>query len=408
MSTYGLSVLGADLKSLAQTAHAADAAGFDAVWASEFYSRSGSISMAAMANSTQNCRIGSSILYGVGRSPLVLATEARDLDELSNGRLVLGIGNGTKRMMGDWHGVPDTSAPALRMEELVMLLRRIWNLHEGPIHHEGRFYRMNLTPTGDVGPPSRPIPIVTAGVRPRMCEAAGRVAGIEGEIGASGLEDGERGHDQLRAATQAEADHLVRADAELAQVVREAIGPLVEHTIGELLVAGDEGGGLGLLVGGLLEELVNAAPLRVAAGGVVPADEELPPLRLREHHQLSQALPGIAAEAFEQQREVPEHPLDGGRLEEIAAVLDAEGEAVRPLAGDVQHVGERCERDVGEALHDRGLHARRHGLHAVEHRLGRRRVHGVDHAADEGREPELDERLQGPGGEPREQPDKDT
>ena len=53
MSTYGLSVLGADLKSLAQTAQAADAAGFDAVWASEFYSRSGSISMAAMANSTR-------------------------------------------------------------------------------------------------------------------------------------------------------------------------------------------------------------------------------------------------------------------------------------------------------------------------------------------------------------------
>ncbi|MGK2879346.1 MAG: LLM class flavin-dependent oxidoreductase [Mycobacterium sp.] len=176
MSTYGLSVLGVDLQSLAQTAQAADAAGFDAAWASEFYSRSGSISMAAMANSTQNCRIGSSILYGVGRSPLVLATEARDLDELSNGRLVLGIGNGTKRMMSDWHGVADTSAPALRMEELVVLLRRIWNLHEGPVQHEGRFYKMNLIPTGDVQPLSRPIPIITAGVRPRMCEAAGRVA----------------------------------------------------------------------------------------------------------------------------------------------------------------------------------------------------------------------------------------
>ena len=79
MSTYGLSVLGADLKSLAQTAHAADAAGFDAVWASEFYNRSGSISMAAMANCTQNCRIGSSILYGVGRSPLVLATDRKSV-----------------------------------------------------------------------------------------------------------------------------------------------------------------------------------------------------------------------------------------------------------------------------------------------------------------------------------------
>ncbi len=176
MTTYGLSVVGADLKSMAQTAEAADDAGFDAVWASEFYSRSGSISMAAMANSTQNCRIGSSILYGIGRSPLVLATEAADLDELSHGRLVLGIGNGTKRMMSDWHGVADTSAPALRMEELVVLLRRIWNLHEGPIHHEGRFYTMNLIPTGEVQPPSRPIPIITAGVRPRMCETAGRVA----------------------------------------------------------------------------------------------------------------------------------------------------------------------------------------------------------------------------------------
>ncbi len=138
MSTYGLSVLGEDLQSLAKTAQAADAAGFDAVWASDFYNRSGSISMAAMATSTEHCRIGSSILYGVGRSPLVLATEARDLDELSRGRLVLGIGNGTKRMMSDWHGVGDTSAPALRMEELVVLLRRIWNLHEGTVHHEGR------------------------------------------------------------------------------------------------------------------------------------------------------------------------------------------------------------------------------------------------------------------------------
>ena len=176
MSTYGVAVLSPDLKELAKTAAAADSAGFDAIWASEFYSRSGTISMAAMAAATATCRVGSSIVYGVGRSPLVLATEASDLDELSDGRLVLGIGNGTARMMSDWHGVADTSAPALRMEELVPLIRRIWNLHEGPVRHEGRFYRMNLTPLEAVKPRRRQIPIVTAGVRPRMCEAAGRVA----------------------------------------------------------------------------------------------------------------------------------------------------------------------------------------------------------------------------------------
>lgn len=176
MSTYGVSVLGAELATLVDTAVAADRAGFDAAWASEFYSRSGSISMAAMAARTRHCRLGSSILYGVGRSPLVLATEARDLDELSDGRVVLGLGNGTRRMMSDWHGVADTSSPAVRMEELVPLIRRIWNLHEGPVNHEGRFYRLNLVPTGEVPPPKRAIPIITAGVRPRMCEVAGRVA----------------------------------------------------------------------------------------------------------------------------------------------------------------------------------------------------------------------------------------
>ncbi len=176
MTTYGVAIITPDLKTLAQNAEAADRAGFDAVWASEFYSRSGTISMAAMAAATRHCRVGSSIIYGIGRSPLVLATEARDLDEMSDGRLVLGIGNGTKRMMSDWHGVTDTSAPALRIEELVPLVRRIWNLHEGPIRHEGRFYRMNLVPTEAVTPPKRNIPIITAGVRPRMCEAAGRVA----------------------------------------------------------------------------------------------------------------------------------------------------------------------------------------------------------------------------------------
>lgn len=176
MSTYGVSVLGADLASLMSTAAAAERAGFDATWTSEFYNRSASISMAALAGCTRQCRIGSSIMYGVGRSPLVLATEARDLDELSGGRVVLGLGNGTRRMMNGWHGVTDTAAPALRMEELVGLIRRIWRLHEGPVRHEGRFYSMDLTPTGEVEAPRREIPIITAGVKPRMCEVAGRVA----------------------------------------------------------------------------------------------------------------------------------------------------------------------------------------------------------------------------------------
>jgi probable F420-dependent oxidoreductase len=170
-------VLAGRMADTAQIAAAADAAGYDAAWTGEFNDRSAIVALAAMAHNTTRCRIGSAIAYGVGRSPLILANDARGLDELSGGRLVLGLGTGTKGMQIGWHGVKDPESPASRLEELVPLLRRIWKLHEGPVKHEGRFYSMNLTPTAEVLPPVRDqIPIFTAGVNRRMIETAGRVS----------------------------------------------------------------------------------------------------------------------------------------------------------------------------------------------------------------------------------------
>ncbi len=177
----GISVFAASIETMASAAEAADAAGFESAWTSELYNRSATITLAALAQRTQSCLIGSGILYGVGRSPLMLAAEARDLDELSGGRLILGIGNGTRRMISDWHGL-DGDAPATRIEELVPLVRRLWRLNEGPVDHEGRFYRCRIRALDQLTePPVRDIPIFTAGVNPRMMESAGRVA--DGLIG---------------------------------------------------------------------------------------------------------------------------------------------------------------------------------------------------------------------------------
>ncbi len=174
--TIGIESQGTSVRAMGELAALADAAGLDAAWAPELYNRSATISVAEMCNRTSRCTVGSAIAYGVGRSPLILAAEARDLDEISDGRLVLGLGNGTRRMIADWHG-QDPEAPALRMEELVPLLRQLWRLHEAPVDHEGRFYRLKIAPTGEVPPPLRErIPIYTAGVNPRMVETAGRVA----------------------------------------------------------------------------------------------------------------------------------------------------------------------------------------------------------------------------------------
>jgi probable F420-dependent oxidoreductase len=175
-ATRGATILRGEIETIAATAANAEAAGFEAVWTPEFYTRSAIVTLSQIAARTNSCRVGTSIAYATGRSPLVLATDARSLDEVSCGRLVLGLGTGTRRMMEDWQGV-DPAAPAVRMEELVPLLRRLWRLHEGPVEHEGRFYRCRITPTAETTPGVRDeIPVYTAGVNPRMIEVAGRVS----------------------------------------------------------------------------------------------------------------------------------------------------------------------------------------------------------------------------------------
>ncbi|MBZ5738419.1 LLM class flavin-dependent oxidoreductase [Nocardioides mangrovi] len=177
MTTRGITVLAGGLKDTRDITVRAEQAGFDGAWSGEFLNRSAVVSVAAMAAATTRIGVGSAIAYAVGRSPLVLANDARFLDEMSEGRFTLGLGTGTRGMMVGWHGVTDPDGPASRMEELIPLLRRLWQLHEGPVVHEGRFYSCNITPTADIEPPLRPeIPIYTAGVNARMIEVAGRVS----------------------------------------------------------------------------------------------------------------------------------------------------------------------------------------------------------------------------------------
>jgi probable F420-dependent oxidoreductase len=178
---YGLTVFSAGrgldrFRRAGSIARRAEEAGFGAVWTGELYNRSATIPMAMLAAATQRVRIGSDIAYGVGRSPLIWAAEARDLDELSEGRLVLGLGNGTPTMMRNWLSVSG-DAPVERTEELVEVLRKLWRLHEGPVHHEGRFYTVHLAPTSPTPAPYQEhLPIWTAGINSRMVQAAGRVA----------------------------------------------------------------------------------------------------------------------------------------------------------------------------------------------------------------------------------------
>lgn len=179
-SPLGIVVHGGTLDTVVATARRAEAAGVASVWATEFYDRSATITLAAVAAATDTIRLGSAIMYAVGRSPLILAIEAADLARLSHGRFVLGLGVGTRAMQAGWHGA-DPAAPALRVEELVPLVRRIWSMDSEGVRHEGRFYRLALVPTGYAATEPPRLPIYLAAVNARMVTAVGRVG--DGLIG---------------------------------------------------------------------------------------------------------------------------------------------------------------------------------------------------------------------------------
>lgn len=171
----GVTVMGGDVATCAHVAALAERRGLHSAWTAEFYDRSAAVSLAAMAAATSRIALGSAIMYAFGRTPLLTVAEARDLDELSCGRFVLGLGTGTRQQVAAWHGL-DADHLAPRLEELVPLLRRLWHLREGELRHEGRFYRLRLRAAVEVRPPAcEQLEMWVAGVNPRMIEAAGRV-----------------------------------------------------------------------------------------------------------------------------------------------------------------------------------------------------------------------------------------
>src|SRR3712207_3547005 len=149
----------------------AESAGFDLAWSWEFFNKNAFVRLAAMASATTRIGLGTGIAYAFGRSPLLTASAAADLDELSGGRLVLGLGTGTKRMNEEWYGMP-FERPAAKVAELCRLLRHIWASAGGPMRFQGQFYNLAVPQYTRPGQVRETIPIYLAGVNPIMVRTA--------------------------------------------------------------------------------------------------------------------------------------------------------------------------------------------------------------------------------------------
>lgn len=135
--------------------------------------------LAVAAGQTERIELATAIAIAFARTPMLLATIANDLQLLSEGRFILGLGSQIKPHIERRFGMP-WSRPAARMRELVQAVRAIWDcwFDGAKLDFRGEFYTHTLmTPVFNPGPNPHGRPrIFVAGVGPRMTQVAGEVA----------------------------------------------------------------------------------------------------------------------------------------------------------------------------------------------------------------------------------------
>jgi probable F420-dependent oxidoreductase len=154
-----------------------EAAGFDGAYTFEGQ-HDPFISLAAAAMKTEKLELMTSIAVAFARNPMSLAYQANDLQLLSKGRFILGLGTQVKahierRFNMTW------SKPAARMREMVQAVKEVWRCWETgeKLDFAGEFYQLSLmSPTFSPGANAFGAPpIYVAGVGPLMTQVAAEV-----------------------------------------------------------------------------------------------------------------------------------------------------------------------------------------------------------------------------------------
>jgi F420-dependent oxidoreductase-like protein len=157
----------------------AESVGFDSVWAAEAYGSDTATILAWIAAQTEKIRLGSAIFQMPGRTPAMTAMTAATIDQLSNGRMILGIGSSGPQVAEGWHGQP-FARQLKRTREYVEILRKA--LAREKLQYEGETYVLPL-PDGPgkalhlmIDTVQDAVPIYIAAIGPKNTTLTGEIA----------------------------------------------------------------------------------------------------------------------------------------------------------------------------------------------------------------------------------------
>ena len=162
--------VGRSLDAAVERVTLAEELGYEAAYLTHIAGREPFIALTAYALATQRIRLGTGVTPIYARTPANLAQTAATLDELSGGRLNLGIGVSHRPVVEGWYG-QEIDAPVREMREYVAIVRAILRGEDPPAGEKWRtgFRLAGLDPRPE-------LPIYVAALSPAMLRAAGEIA----------------------------------------------------------------------------------------------------------------------------------------------------------------------------------------------------------------------------------------
>lgn len=120
-------------------AELADGLGFHSVWVAETWGQDATAVLGILAGRTKRIRLGAAIMQIPARQPTTTASAASTLDQLSDGRIMLGLGLSGPQVSEGWYGVPFVS-PLGRTKEYIEIVRLA--LSHQPVEYQGKYWQL--------------------------------------------------------------------------------------------------------------------------------------------------------------------------------------------------------------------------------------------------------------------------
>jgi F420-dependent oxidoreductase-like protein len=218
---------GASYETLLTVAKATEDLGFDAFFRSDHYVKMGSadglpgptdawITLAGLARETKRIKLGTLVTAGTFRLPGVLAIQVAQVDQMSGGRIELGLGAGWFEEEHSAYGIPFPTEKSARLEEQLAIVTGLWSTKVGDtFSYDGTYYQLTDSPALPK-PAQSKLPVIIGGHGATRTPRLAAQYADEFNIPFASVEDTEAQFGRVRAAAEKAgraADDLVYSNA---------------------------------------------------------------------------------------------------------------------------------------------------------------------------------------------------